>query len=309
MSGETKATRAAYGETLVALGKENEKIVVLDADLAEATMTKHFKKEFPDRFFDCGIAECNMVGMSAGLSTMGYIPFCSTFAMFGTGRAYEIVRNGIGYPHLNVKLCFTHGGITVGEDGASHQSIEDIALMREIPGMTVIVPADASETEKAVRAMAEYEGPVFARFGRAPCPILPEAPFTIGKANVLREGTDGVLFACGFMVHIALEAAETFAAKGKELAVVNVHTIKPLDKETVLAYAQKCKNVVTLEEHSIYGGLGDAVADAIIGKGDFTFKKIGVEDKFGQSGSWQDCMEVYGLSTPKVVAQLEDFLK
>ena len=306
---EAKATRAAYGEALAALGRVNDKVVVLDADLAEATMTKHFKKEFPDRFFDCGIAECNLVGMSAGLSTMGYIPFCSTFAMFGAGRAYEIFRNAVSYPHFNVKLCCTHAGITVGEDGASHQCLEDVALMREIPGVTVIVPADAREAEKTVNAIAEYEGPVYARFGRAACPELPDMPFTIGKANVLRDGTDGVLFASGFMVHIALEAAEALAAKGKNLAVVNVHTIKPLDKETVLSYAKKCKKVVTLEEHSIYGGLGDAVADALIGNGDFAFKKIGVEDKFGQSGSWQDCLDGYGLSTPKVTKTLEELFK
>ncbi len=306
---EPKATRAAYGEALAALGRVNDKVVVLDADLAEATMTKHFKKEFPDRFFDCGIAECNLVGMSAGLSTMGFIPFCSTFAMFGAGRAYEIFRNGVAYPHFNVKLCCTHAGVTVGEDGASHQAIEDVALMREIPGVTVIVPADAPEAEKAVNAMAKLDGPVYARFGRAACPELPEKPFTIGKANVLREGKDAVLFACGFMVHIALEAAEELAKEGIDAAVVNVHTIKPLDKELVLEYSKKCGTVVTLEEHSIYGGLGDAVADAIIGQGDFRFKKIGVEDRFGQSGTWKDVLDFYGLSTPKVTETLRAFLK
>ncbi len=297
---DKKATRAAYGETLIKLAAVNDKIVALDADLAEATTSGKFKEAYPDRFFDCGIAECNLVGMSAGLSTMGYIPFCSTFAMFGAGRAYEIYRNAVCYPQFNVKLCCTHAGVTVGEDGGSHQAIEDIALMRVIPGNTVIVPADYNEAVKAITAVSEMQGPVYVRLGRAPSDVLDDAPFEIGKANVLREGTDVAVFACGFMVAAALHAAEALAAEGKRVAVINVHTIKPIDADTVLAYAQKCKNVVTVEEHSVIGGLGDAVADVLAGKVDCKFKKIGVNDQFGQSGKYQDLLVEYGLDDKSV---------
>ncbi|MEA5051631.1 MAG: transketolase C-terminal domain-containing protein [Oscillospiraceae bacterium] len=306
---EEIATRIAYGETLVELGRENDRIVVLDADVSNATMTVTFKKEFPDRFFDCGIAECNMAGMSAGLSTMGFIPFYSSFAIFGTGRAYEIVRNAIGYPHFNVKIACTHAGITVGEDGSSHQSFEDIALMRGIPGMTVLVPGDATETRKAIRAAAAIDGPVYIRMSRAPAPVLPDAPFEVGRANALREGKDGVIFTCGFMLHIALEAAETLAAKGLDIAVVNVHTIKPIDSETILRYARQSGKVLTLEEHSIIGGLGTAVSEVLVGNGDFKFKKLGIEDRFGESGNWKDLLDVFELSAPKVAEKAEAFFK
>lgn len=303
---DMKATRVAYGDALVELGAKNDKVVVLDADLAHATMTMEFQKAYPDRFFNAGIAECNMVGMSAGLSTMGFVPFCSTFAIFGTGRAYEIVRNSVAYPHLNVKLAMTHAGITVGEDGGSHQAIEDIALMRVIPGMTVINPADYNEAKRAVFAAAEMDGPVYIRLARAPSPVFEGAddkPFTIGKANVLREGTDIAVIACGYMVHIAMQAADALAQEGKSVAVINMHTIKPLDVETVHRYADQCKNVVTLEEHNIIGGLGEAVAAELVGR-DVRFHRIGVEDRFGQSGKYQDMLEAYGLSADKVTEKI-----
>lgn len=309
---EKKATRAAYGEALVELGAVNDKIVVLDADLAHATMTITFKNAFPDRFYDIGIAECNLAGIGAGLAAVGLIPFCSTFALFGTGRNYEVIRNAIAYPGANVKLAMTHAGITVGEDGASHQAVEDIALMRVIPGMTVIAPADANETRRAVRAAAELEGPVYLRLGRAPSPVFEgddDQPFVLGKANVLREGNEAAVFAAGYMVHIALAAADALAQKGRRIAVINVHTIKPLDVETVRAYAAKTGNVITLEEHSVIGGLGDAVAGALIGRGDLRFTKIGIEDRFGQSGSVQELLEEYGLSESKVLARIEAALK
>ena len=305
---EKKATRVAYGEALLELAAENDKIVVLDADLSHATMTLKFSQTYPDRFFNCGIAECNMVDIAAGMSTMGYIPFASSFAIFGTGRAYEMVRNSIAYPHFNVKLCMTHAGITVGEDGGSHQSVEDIALMRVVPGMTVICPCDANETKRAVRAIAEMDGPVYLRLARAASPVFEEEmPFEIGKANVLRDGTDGVMFATGLMVSPALNAAAAMAEEGKKIAVVNVHTIKPLDEETVLAMARKCGKVMTLEEHSIIGGLGDAIASALIGNGDFKFKKVGINDEFGQSGTANDLLEEYGFSDSKVLETARAF--
>ncbi len=305
---EMKATRAAYGEALVELGAKNDKVVVLDADLSTATMTKGFRAAYPERFFEAGIAECDLVGLAAGLSTMGYIPFCSTFALFGAGRAFEVVRNSVAYPHLNVKVAVTHAGITVGEDGASHQAIEDIALMRAVPGMTVIVPGDANEARKAVMAAAEFDGPMYLRFGRAPQPVLDDAPFEIGRANVLRDGNDVAIFACGYMVGEALAAAEALKADGVDAAVVNVHTIKPLDCETVLKYANKCKKVVTAEEHNIIGGLGDAVAGVLIGNGDFKFRKVGVEDRFGQSGKVAPLLVEYGLTAANIVAKAKEIL-
>ncbi|MDO4566425.1 MAG: transketolase C-terminal domain-containing protein [Oscillospiraceae bacterium] len=306
---EKKATREAYGEALAKLGELNDKVVVLDADLSGATKTSTFKKAFPKRHFNVGIAECNLLGISAGLSTMGYIPFCSTFAIFGTGRAYEVVRNSVAYPHFNVKLACTHAGITVGEDGGSHQSVEDIALMRVIPGMTVVVPADAKETEKAVMALAEMDGPAYLRLGRSGVPVLDDAPFEIGRANVLREGNDIALFACGCMVSAALEAAEALAAEGKNAAVINVHTIKPLDCETIKKYAAKCKNVVTLEEHSVIGGLGDAVGAVVLSMDDAVrFTKIGIDDLFGQSGKADALMEEYGLSNARVLEKIRKTL-
>jgi len=306
---EKIATREAYGKALVELGKKNDKVVVLDADLAGATMTKYFKAEFPNRFYDCGIAEANMVNISAGLSTMGLIPFCSTFAMFGAGRAYEQIRNSVAYPKFNVKICCSHAGVSVGEDGGSHQSVEDIALMRLVPGMTVVVPADAKEAEKAVYAVAEMQGPVYMRTARLATPVFEEDyPFEIGKANVLREGKDAAVFACGLMVNEALEAAKLLAAEGIEISVINMHTIKPLDAECVLKYAKECGNVITVEEHSVIGGLGDAVADVLMGSVCCKFKKIGIYDQFGQSGKAADVLREYGLTADQIAAKIKETL-
>lgn len=306
---EKIATREAYGKALVDLGAQNDKVVVLDADLAGATMTKYFKAAHPDRFYDCGIAEANMMNIGAGLSTMGLVPFCSTFAMFGAGRAYEQIRNSIAYPKFNVKICCSHAGVSVGEDGGSHQSIEDIGLMRMIPGMTVIVPADANEARKATFALAEFQGPVYMRLARLATPVFEnDYPFEIGKANVLREGKDAAVFACGLMVNEALEAAKLLAAEGIEISVINMHTIKPIDAACVTEYAQKCGNVVTVEEHSVIGGLGDAVADVLMGKVCCKFKKIGVNDQFGQSGKAADVLREYGLTADQIAAKIKETL-
>ena len=306
---EKIATREAYGKALVELGEQNKNVVVLDADLAGATMTKFFKTAHPDRFFDCGIAEANMMNIGAGLSTMGLIPFCSTFAMFGAGRAYEQIRNSIAYPKFNVKICCSHAGVSVGEDGGSHQSIEDIGLMRLIPGMTVIVPADANEARKATFALAEFQGPAYMRLARLATPVFEEDyPFEIGKANVLREGKDVAVFACGLMVNEALEAAKLLSAEGIEISVINVHTIKPIDAACVTEYAQKCGNVVTVEEHSVIGGLGDAVADVLMGKVCCKFRKIGVNDQFGQSGKAADVLREYGLTADQIAARIKETL-
>ena len=306
---EKIATREAYGKALVDLGTQNDKVVVLDADLAGATMTKYFKAAHPDRFYDCGIAEANMMNIGAGLSTMGLIPFCSTFAMFGAGRAYEQIRNSIAYPKFNVKICCSHAGVSVGEDGGSHQSIEDIGLMRMIPGMTVIVPADANEARKATFALAEFQGPVYMRLARLATPVFEnDYPFEIGKANVLREGKDAAVFACGLMVNEALEAAKLLFAEGIEISVINMHTIKPIDAACVTEYAQKCGNVVTVEEHSVIGGLGDAVADVLMGKVCCKFKKIGVNDQFGQSGKAADVLREYGLTADQIAAKIKETL-
>ena len=306
---EKIATREAYGKALVDLGNQNDKVVVLDADLAGATMTKYFKAAHPDRFYDCGIAEANMMNIGAGLSTMGLIPFCSTFAMFGAGRAYEQIRNSIAYPKFNVKICCSHAGVSVGEDGGSHQAIEDIGLMRMIPGMTVIVPADANEARKATFALAEFQGPVYMRLARLATPVFEEDyPFEIGKANVLREGKDAAVFACGLMVNETLEAARLLAAEGIEITVINMHTIKPLDTECVVKYAEKCGNVITVEEHSVIGGLGDAVADALMGKVCCKFKKIGINDQFGQSGKAADVLREYGLTADQIAASIKETL-
>lgn len=299
---EKKAIRVAYGEALAELGAVNEKIVALDADLSHSTMTYKFADKFPERFFNAGIAEANMVDMAVGLASMGYIPFVSTFAIFGTGRAYDQVRNGCAYGGFNVKFAMSHAGVTLGEDGGTHQAIEDIALMRVIPDMTVIVPCDANEAKRAVKAMTEMQGPAYLRMARMPSPVLEmDMPFEIGKANVLRDGSDAVIFACGIMVDAALQAAETLKAEGIDAAVVNVHTIKPLDEETIITYARKCKKVVTAEEHSVIGGLGDAVASALLGNGDFKFKKIGVQDRFGQSGKPFDLLAEYNLTPEDIV--------
>ena len=306
---EKIATREAYGKALVELGEQNKNVVVLDADLAGATMTKYFKAAHPERFFDCGIAEANMMNIGAGLSTMGLVPFCSTFAMFGAGRAYEQIRNTIAYPRFNVKICCSHAGVSVGEDGGSHQAIEDIGLMRLIPGMTVIVPADANEAKKATFALAEFQGPAYMRLARLATPVFEEDyPFEIGKANVLREGKDAAVFACGLMVNEAIEAAKLLSAEGIEISVINVHTIKPIDAECVTKYAEKCGNVVTVEEHSVIGGLGDAVADVLMGKVCCKFRKIGVNDQFGQSGKAADVLREYGLTADQIAAKIKGTL-
>ena len=300
---EKKATRQAYGEALIELCEKNDKVVVLDADLANATQTAKLAKAHPEKFYNCGIAEGNMMDIGAGLSTMGLIPFCSTFAMFAAGRAYEQIRNSIAYPHFNVKICATHAGVSVGEDGGSHQCIEDLALMRAIPGMTVICPADANEARAAVMAVADYNGPVYMRLARLATPVFEGdmvKPFTLGKANVLREGKDVALFATGLMVNEALECAKLLAADGIDAAVINVHTLKPIDAECVTKYAEKCGKVVTIEEHSVIGGLGDAVADVLMGKVNCKFKKIGVNDQFGQSGKAADVLREYGLTADQI---------
>lgn len=301
------STREAYGEALAALGEINEKVVVLDADLAHATMTATFEKKFPERFFNAGIAEANMMDMGAGLSTMGYIPFCSTFAIFGAGRAFEQVRNGIAYPGLNVKLGMTHAGITLGEDGGSHESIEDIALMRVIPGMTILSPCDAKETRKAVEAAAQIEGPVYLRLARLPSRVFDESPFEVGKANVLRDGTDMAIFTTGVILSNVLDAVEALERDGHSIAVINIHTIKPIDRECIEYYACKCPRIVTVEEHSVIGGLGDAVMGVVEGRR--RVDKIGVLDRFGQSGKPEALLEEYGLSMARIKERLEEEIK
>jgi transketolase len=300
---EKKATRVAYGEALVELGKTNDKIVVLDADLASATMTKYFKDAYPDRHFECGIAEADLIDIGVGMSTMGLTPFCSTFAVFA-GRCFEQIRNSVCYPHNNVKLAFTHAGLTVGEDGGSHQAIEDVALMRVLPGMTVIVPCDANETVKAVKAAMEIDGPVYLRLARLPTAVFDDMPFTVGKGHIIREGKDAVIFTCGTMVEVSLDAAKLLAEQGVEATVVNMPTLKPLDEELVLSLAAKCDRIFTVEEHSVIGGLGDAVASVLVGKGAFTFQKIGVQDRFGQSGKPMDVLREYGLCADQVAAKI-----
>ena len=305
------ATRQAYGEALIELVEKNDKVVVLDADLANATQTCKVAKAHPEKFYNCGIAEANMVDIAAGMSTMGLIPYCSSFAMFAAGRAYEQIRNSIAYPHFNVKICATHAGVSVGEDGGSHQCIEDIALMRVIPGMTVICPADANEAKAATMAITEMNGPVYMRLARLATPVFEGdmvKPFVIGKANVLREGKDAAVFACGLMVNETLEAAKLLAAEGIEISVINVHTIKPIDAECVKAYAEKCGNVVTVEEHSVIGGLGDAVADVLMGHVACKFRKIGVNDQFGQSGKAADVLREYGLTADQIAEKIKQTL-
>ena len=302
------ATRDSYGNALVELGKKNPDVVVLDADLAGATKTGTFKKAFPDRHIDCGIAEANMTGIAAGLSTCGKIPFVSSFAMFAAGRNFEQVRNSIGYPHLNVKIGATHAGITVGEDGASHQCLEDVALMRTIPGMTVIVPSDDIEAKAAVMAAAETEGPFYMRFGRAAVPVINDRPdykFEVGKAVVVKDGTDMVIFANGVCVAEALGAAEKLAADGINAAVVNVHTVKPIDQDTILEFAKKTNRVFTVEEHSVIGGLGSAVCDVLSENYPVKVKKIGVYDRFGKSGPAGALMKEFQLDAEGIYNQIK----
>ena len=306
------ATRESYGNALKELGAENPNVLVLDADLAGATKTGVFKKAYPDRFFDCGIAEGNMVGIAAGLATTGKIPFCSTFAMFAAGRAFEQVRNSVGYPHLNVKIAATHAGISVGEDGATHQCNEDLALMRTIPGMVVINPADDVEARAAVKAAAEYEGPVYLRFGRLAVSVFNDEAnykFELGKGILLREGTDLTIVATGLCVNSALEAAEKLAAEGVSAEVINIHTIKPLDEEIILKSAKKTGKVVTAEEHSVIGGLGSAVCDVLSEKLPTPVKKIGVYDVFGESGPAVKLLEKYKLDGAGVYEQIKEWLK
>lgn len=301
------ATRESYGNALAALGKEVENLVVLDADLAAATKTGVFAKEFPDRHIDCGIAEANMTGIAAGLSTCGFVPFVSTFAMFAAGRSFEQVRNSIGYPHLNVKIGATHAGISVGEDGASHQCNEDIALMRAIPGMVVINPSDDIEAKAAVRAAYEYEGPVYLRFGRLAVPVLNDGPdyhFEIGKGVVLRDGADCTIIATGLPVGESLAAAERLAADGIDAQVINIHTIKPLDEELVIAAAKKTGRVFTVEEHSVIGGLGAAVSECLGEKCPTRVTRIGVNDVFGESGPAKELLHKYKLDADGIYERI-----
>ena len=306
------ATRDSYGKALVELGREHENVVVLDADLANATKTGVFQKEFPDRHFDCGIAEANMMCVAAGLSTTGLVPFASSFAMFASGRAFEQVRNSIGYPHLNVKIGATHGGISVGEDGASHQCCEDFALMRSIPGMVVICPADDVEARAAVKAAYEYEGPVYLRFGRLAVPVFHEEEgysFQIGKGEVLRDGADVAILATGLMVYEALQAAQALEAEGIRPMVVNLPTVKPLDEELVLAAAAKCGKVITCEEHSVIGGLGEAVCSLLSERLPTPVRRIGVNDEFGHSGPAVPLLKAFGLSAEHITEVARDFCK
>ena len=306
------ATRERYGNALVELGAEHDNLIVLDADLAAATKTGVFKKAYPDRHIDCGIAECNMMGIAAGLSTTGIVPFASTFAMFAAGRAFEQVRNSIGYPHLNVKIGATHAGISVGEDGATHQCNEDIALMRTIPGMVILNPADDVEAKACVKAAYEYNGPVYLRFGRLAVPVINDRPdykFELGKGVVLREGKDVTIVATGLCVSSALEAAEKLAADGIDAKIINIHTIKPLDEELIVAAAKETGKVVTVEEHSVIGGLGSAVCDALAEKCPVPVKKIGVQDVFGESGPAAALLAKYKLDGEGVYEQVKEFCK
>jgi len=304
------ATRDGYGKALAELGAEFDNIVVLDADLAGATKTATFQKAFPQRHFDCGIAESNMMCVAAGLSTTGLVPFASSFAMFASGRAFEQVRNSIGYPQLNVKIGATHGGISVGEDGASHQCCEDFALMRSIPGMTVICPADDVEARAAVRAAYFHQGPVYLRFGRLAVPVFHQegTPFRIGKGEVLREGTDVAIIANGLMVYEAIQAGEQLAQEGISAMIINMATIKPLDEELVLRSARSCGRVITCEEHSIIGGLGEAVCALLSEKFPTPVRRIGVNDEFGHSGPAAALLKQFGLSAEHIAEVARDFV-
>ena len=306
------ATRESYGNALAELGDKYDNLYVFDADLAAATKTGIFKKKFPDRFFDCGIAESNMMGVAAGMAATGKIPFVSTFAMFAAGRAFEQVRNSIGYPHLNVKIGATHAGISVGEDGATHQCNEDIALMRTIPGMTVIIPADDVEAKAAVEAAINYEGPVYMRFGRLAVPVFndPETyKFEIGKGIKLRDGGDITIVATGLMVYEAIEAAKTLAQEGIEATVINIHTIKPIDKDIIIEAAKKTNLVLTVEEHSVIGGLGEAVCDVLCENYPTKVVKIGVNDEFGHSGPAVELLKQFGLCADNIVAKAREAVK
>ncbi|MBQ7325891.1 MAG: transketolase family protein [Clostridia bacterium] len=304
---ERKATREGFGAALAELGEKYD-FLVLDADLAAATKTGMIKKKFPDRFFDCGIAEGNMMGVAAGLAATGKKVFAASFAMFSAGRSYEQIRNSIGYPHLNVNIVGTHASITVGEDGATHQCNEDLALMRNIPGMTVICPADATEAFAAVEAVLNHDGPCYLRFGRYPVPnltpeLLPDYKFEIGKGIVYREGSDVTIVANGYMVHLALEAADILKSEGISAEVINIHTFKPFDAELVVASAKKTGAIVTAEEHSIKGGLGSAACEAVCERYPVPVLRVGVEDKFGRSGQVPELLELYGLTAENIAAK------
>lgn len=297
------ATRQAYGEALIELVEKNDKVVVLDADLANATQTCKVAKAHPEKFYNCGIAEANMVDIAAGMSTMGLIPYCSSFAMFAAGRAYEQIRNSIAYPHFNVKICATHAGVSVGEDGGSHQCIEDLALMRAIPGMTVICPADANEAKAATMAIAEMNGPVYMRLARLATPVFEGdmvKPFEIGKANVLREGKDVAIFATGLMVNESLMAAEALASEGIAAAVINIHTIKPIDADAVIKAASETGALVTAENHNVIGGLGSAVAEVLAEQRPTPLERVGVKDHFGQVGKAPYLMGVFGITAADI---------
>ncbi|MBR7009107.1 MAG: transketolase family protein [Ruminococcus sp.] len=306
------ATRESYGNALAELGDVYDNLYVFDADLAAATKTSIFKKKFPDRFFDCGIAEANMMGVAAGMAATGKIPFVSSFAMFAAGRAFEQVRNSIGYPHLNVKIGATHAGISVGEDGATHQCNEDVALMRTIPGMTVIIPADDVEAKAAVKAAIEFEGPVYMRFGRLAVPVFNDPDnyrFEIGKGIKLRDGKDITIVATGLMVYEAVEAAKTLAANGIEATVINIHTIKPIDNDIIVEAAKQTGLVLTVEEHSVIGGLGEAVCDVLCENYPTKVVKIGVNDVYGYSGPAVDLLKKFGLSAENIVKTATEAVK
>ena len=302
------STRKAYGKALVELGKKNENIVVFDADLSKSTMTADFGKEFPDRFFNAGIAEANMMGMAAGMAMSGKVAFASTFAMFAAGRAYEIIRNSIAYPDANVKICATHAGITVGEDGASHQCIEDLALMRVIPGMTVIHPADATSTSKLIEQVAEMDGPCYVRLGRLDIPVIYDknANIEIGKGVIVREGHDHTVIACGLMVNEALTAAEKLEKEGISVRVIDMHTIKPLDSDIIITAAKETGSIITAEEHSVIGGLGSAVAEVLSQNCPVSMKLIGIQDRFGQSGKPALLMEEYNITSNDIVLAVRE---
>ncbi|KUO70913.1 MAG: transketolase [Desulfosporosinus sp. BRH_c37] len=304
------ATRDAYGNALLILGAENPNVVVLDADLSKSTKTADFGKKYPERFFNMGIAESNLLGTSAGLAAAGKIPFASTFAIFAVGRAFEQIRNSIAYPKLNVKIAATHSGITVGEDGGSHQAVEDVAIMRAVPNMVVLVPADGEETRQVVLAAAKYYGPVYIRMGRLAVPLLfgEDYKFEIGKANILKEGTDVAIMANGLMVSMALEAAEELAVKGISVSVVNVASVKPLDVETIVRVAEQTKAVVTAEEHNIIGGLGSAIAEVLGEKLPTPMVRVGLNDTFGESGRPQELLEKYGLTKVDLVKAVHEVL-
>lgn len=305
------ATREAYGKALVKLGKINDDVVVLDADLSKSTKTNDFYKAYPDRFFNMGIAEQNLVGAACGFAAAGKIPFASTFAMFATGRAFEIIRNSACYPKLNVKICATHAGITVGEDGGSHQSVEDISLMRSIPNMTVLVPADGVESEKMIFAAAEYNGPMYVRLGRSAVPTLFDENynFEIGKGVVLKEGNDATIIACGMMVNEALIAADMLKEENINVRVINMSTIKPIDTELIIKAAKETKAIVTAEEHSIIGGLGSAVSEVVSENHPVKVKKVGLNDCFGESGTPGELLEKYGLTAKNIVAKVKEAIQ